>query len=208
MAAAFEADVRADIQECLLKLDGVLHAAMDAGSSDVWIVRDPAHDEAPLDIAVRNQITALGIDPGDLEIRIAVPINPGPRRRVRLVSVERIDEHRRVTVKVGLEWEDAVHTGSASAEKGSAIELRTAARAAVDALEHLTGEDLNVRIIGVKPIRAFDSDLMVTSLIRAGADEQPLVGAVVVSTDRLAAVATAVLSALNRKLGNFLHTPD
>lgn len=208
MPAAFDADLRSDIQQRLLELDGVLHAAIDAHSSDLWIVRDPDHDEAPLEVAVKNRITSLGIDPGDLAVRITVPINPGPRRRVRLISVERIDEHRQVTIKVGLEWQGTVHTGAASAEKGSAIELRTTARAAVEALEQLTGERLNVRIIGVKPIRAFDSDLMVASLIRAGADEQPLVGAVVVSTDRLQAVATAVLSALNRKLGNFLHTPD
>lgn len=207
MAAAFDADVRSDIQQRLLELDGVLHVALDAPSSDLWIVRDPEHEEAPLEIAVKNRITSLGIDPGQLAVRMAVPANPGPRRRVRLISVERLDEHRRVTIKVGLEWKGTVHTGDASAEKGSAIELRTTARAAVDALERLTGEELNFRIIGVKMIHAFDSDLMVASLIRPGADEKPLVGAVVVSTDRLHAVATAVLSALNRKLGNFLHTP-
>lgn len=208
MAAALDADARVNLQRHLLELDGVLYAGIDENSSTLWLVRDPGDQTGPLELAVHNRIVSLGIDPDQFHVRITTPVSPGPRRRVRLAHVERVDEHRRVSINVGLEWEGTVHTGSANAEKGSAIELRTTAHATVDALERLTGEDLQVRVIGVKPMRAFDSDLMVISLVRAGGHERPLVGAVVVSADHLHAVATAVLSALNRKLGNFLHASD
>lgn len=208
MAADLKADVRSKLEKQLLKLDGVLHASLDADGATLWLVRDPAYDQAPLEIVVRNRLTALGHDSADLDLRLSLPVAGGPRRRVRFDSVERVEERGRVTINLGLEWQDVVHTGTATGEGGAAIELKTTARAAVDALERLTGQDLDLRIIGVKPIHAFDSDLMVASLIRAGAGQQRLVGAVVVSGDPLEAAALAVLSALNRTLGNTLHTPD
>ena len=208
MAAALDADARANLQERILELEGVLHSGMDADGSVLWVVRDPAYDQGPIELAVRNRIAGLGLDLPDLSLRITVPTAAGPRRRVRFESVERVEDHGRVTITVAIEWAGAVHTGSATADKGPAIELKTTARAAVDALERLTGETLDLRIIGLKPIHAFDTDLMVASLIRPGAGQQRLVGAVVVSGGPLEAAAVAVLSALNRTLGNFLQTPD
>lgn len=207
MPAALDADARTNLQERINELDGVLHAGINAGSSDLWVVRDPAYDQGPIELAIRNRIAALGLDIANLAIRVTLPAGSAARRRVRFETLERDEDHGRVTITVGLEWDGRIHTGSASADKGSAIELRTTARAAVDALERLTGQDLELRIIGVKPIHAFDTDLMVASLIRAGAGQQRLVGAVVVSEGALQAAAVAVLSALNRTLGNFLHTP-
>lgn len=208
MAVAIDADARANLQARLLELEGVLHAGLDPDSSTLWVVRDPAYEDAPIEVAVRNRIAALGIDPAGLNVRVTLPGSPGPRRRVRFESVDRVEERGRVTITVGLEWDGNVHTGSATGEKGPAIELKTTAAAAVTALERLTTQNLEVRVIGVKPIHAFDSDLVVASLIRAGQGEQRLVGAVVVTSDPLEAAAVAVLSALNRTLGNFLHTPD
>lgn len=208
MAVAIDADARANLQERLLELEGVLHAGLDARTTDLWVVRDPAYENAPIEVAVRNRIAALGLDPAAFHVRVTLPGSAGPRRRVRFESVDRVEEHGRVTITVGLEWDGAVHMGTATGEKGPAIELKTTAAAAVTALERLTSEDLEVRVIGVKPIHAFDSDLIVASLIRAGSGRQRLVGAVVVTSDPLEAAAVAVLSALNRTLGNFLHTPD
>lgn len=208
MAAELDADDRSKLESQVLELDGVLHASLDTRAGHLWVVRDPAYEQGPLEIVLRNRLAALGYDPADLEIRLSLPVASGPRRRVRFEFVERVEDHGRVTIKVGLQWDDAVHTGSAAGEGGSAIELKTTARATVDALERLTDQDLQLRIIGVKPIRAFDSDLMVASLIRAGVGHQRLVGAVVVSGGSLEAAALAVLSALNRTLGNTLHAPD
>ncbi|NIP78873.1 MAG: hypothetical protein GWM90_06600, partial [Gemmatimonadetes bacterium] len=117
-------------------------------------------------------------------------------------------EHGRTAITVRLEWDGQVHEGTASGERGLAIELKTTAHAAVRALEQLTGQDLDLRIIGVKLIHAFDSDLMVASLLRGDGSRSRFVGAVVVSDEPNAAAALAVLSALNRLLGNFLHTTD
>lgn len=209
MTARLDAGTRENLEAELMRLDGVLHAALDARSGEsVWVVRDPAYMEGPLELAVRNRLAAHGHDPARLAVRITLPSSREPRRRVRFEGVERAEQTGRVTITVTLEWDDVIHTGEATGERGPAIELKTTARAAIRALESLTGETLDVRIIGVKTIHAFDSDLMVASLHHVAGSQHRLVGAVIVSDDPLAAAAVAVLSALNRTLGNFLHTSD
>lgn len=209
MAAVLDVDARNTIEQELMGLTGVLHAAVDSRSgTTIWVVRDTGHAQAPVEIAVRNRLAALGYDPAGLSVRVAAPRSSEPRRRVRFEGVERVAETGRVTITVALEWDGMVHSGQASGEAGPAIELKTTARAAIRALESLTGQDLDVRIIGVKVIHAFDSDLMVASLFQSAGSEKRLVGAVVVTADTLEAAAVAVLSALNRTLGNFLHAAD
>lgn len=208
MAAPLDDKARSKLQAELSHIDGVLHVGFDSESPTLYIVRDPGHHQGPVELSVRNHLARLDGVPDDLELVLTLPVASGPRRRVRFESVERSEHHGRVTVTVHLEWEGVVHSGSATGDEGAAIELKTTAQATVIALEKLTGQDLGVRIIGAKPIRAFDSDLVVASLIRAGAAHQHLVGAVVVSTGPLEGAALAVLSALNRILGNTLHTPD
>lgn len=208
MAAPLDDRARSKLQAELSALDGVLHVGFDPQSPTLWIVRDPTHHQGPVELTVRNHLARLDDVPDDLEILLTLPVANGPRRRVRFESVERSETHGRITVTVHLEWEGQVHSGSATGDEGSAIELKTTAQATVYALQKLTAQDLELRIIGVKPIRAFDSDLIVASLIRAGAAHQHLVGAVVVSAGPLEGAALAVLSALNRVLGNTLHTSD
>lgn len=209
MAASLDADARATLEAELMELDGVLYAAVDSRSdTDVWVVRDASYAQGPIELAVRNRLAALGHDPVGLDVRITVPAGAGPRRRVRFVGVEREEAAGSVSITVSLEWDDSVYAGTASGERGPAIELKTTAQAAVRAIEELSGESLDLRIIGIKPIHAFDSDLMVASLYRAVGSEQRLVGSVVVTDEPLAAAAVAVLSAMNRTLGNFLHTTD
>ncbi len=208
MVAQLEPSARAALEEQIDRLDGVLHASFDIRSNDLWVVGDPSFDRGPLDLAVRNRIAALGYDPAHLDVHITLPSAPGLRRRVRFVDVRRDEDNERVTVSVRLEWNDRTHTGSAEGERGDAIELRTAARAAVEAVQAVTATDLSIRLIGVKVLHAFDSDLMVASLLLLNGGSRRLVGAVMVGDDLLAAASLAVLSALNRTLGNFLHTAD
>lgn len=211
MASRPDTDAHADLEQRLMSLEGVLHAAIDARSGvDVWVVRDPNHAKGPIELAVRNQLAALGHDPASFEVRVTLPTTPGPRRRVRFEGVERVEDAGRVSITVLLEWEGETYTGEAVGERGPAIELKTTAAAAIEALERLSDESLQARIIGVKAIHVFDSDLMVASLFRSTGTPQRLVGAVVVreGQDPLAAAAVAVMSALNRTLGNFLHTSD
>lgn len=209
MVPRFDPEARERLERELMTLDGVLHAAIDVRSgSDVWVVRDPRYDSSPVDVAVRNRLAQLGHDPSGLFVRVTLPSIAGPRRRVRFEGVTREEETERVAITVALEWAGTVYTGEAEGEQGTSIELKTAARATIRALETLVGESLDLRLIGLKQIRAFDSDLMVASLYRSAGMEQRLVGAVVVSEDSLNAAALAVLSALNRSLGNYLHTRD
>lgn len=208
MAAPLDDKARSKLQAELSQLDGVVHVGFDSESPTLYIVRDPGHDQGPVELSVRNHLARLDQVPDDLEIILTLPVVSGPRRRVRFESVERSEHHGRVTVTVRLEWGGQVHEASATGDEGSAIELKTTASATVNALEQLTGQDLGLRVIGAKPIRAFDSDLVVASLIRVGAGHQHLVGAVVVSAGPLEGAALAVLSALNRILGNTLHTSD
>lgn len=208
MAATIDPETRTTLETRLAELDGVMHASVDSRNGDLWVVRDPAYELGPIELAVRSRIASLGQDPAAINVRITLPAAAGPRRRVRFVGVEREDAHGRVGITVQLEWNDQVVAGTSIGDRGTALELRTTAQAAVDALEKLSQQPLDVRIIGIKPIHAFDSDLMVASLIRSDGIAQRLVGAVVVGGELLDAAALAVLSALNRTMGNFLHTAD
>ncbi|MFO7894315.1 MAG: hypothetical protein R6U63_11315 [Longimicrobiales bacterium] len=209
MTARLDVDARDRLEEELMGMEGVLHASMDPRTGmELWVIRDPSHEQGPIEIAVRNRLAALGHDPGGLDVRVTLPTAPGPRRRVRFEGVERTEDGGRVSIAVMLEWDGQTYSGSATGERGPAIELKTTARAAVEALERLSGQALDLRIIGVKAVHAFDSDLMVASLYRSAGVQQRLVGAVLVTDDPLSAAAVSVLSALNRTLGNFLHTAD
>jgi hypothetical protein len=202
------AEYRCMPEDGAVELDGVLHASIDPRSRDVWIVRDADYDAAPIELAVRNRIASLGHDLAGGQIRVTLPTAAGPRRRVRFVEAARSEDPRGVTVTVSLEWNNVVHNGVATGERGPAVELKTTAHAALNALEKLSGQSLEVRIIGIKQVHAFDSDLMVASMIRTQGPPQRLVGAVLVADNPLNSAALAVLSGLNRTLGNFLHTPD
>lgn len=208
MAATLDSDTRSALEAGIMELDGVLHAALDPRTDDLWVVRDQTYEVGPIELAVRARIASLGHDPARLGVRLTLPAATGPRRRVRFLSAERDEDAGRVSITVNLEWNDQVVTGSATGEKGHVLELKTTAQAAIHALQKLSPQGLDVRLIGIKPIHAFDSDLMVASLLRNDGAGQRLVGAVVVTTQLHDAAAMAVLSALNRTLGNFLDNGD
>lgn len=208
MTATLDPDIRSALESGVRELEGVLHAAVDSRTGELWVVRDPAYEIGPIELALRARIASLGHDPARVAIRLTLPTVSGPRRRVRFVEVERHEDQGKVSITVSLEWNDHVVSGEASGEKGEAIELKTTAQAALQAIQQLTPEEIGARIIGIKLIHAFDSDLIVASLLRGNDGKQRLVGAVVVTSDPNAAAAMAVLNALNRTLGNFLHAPD
>lgn len=191
-----------------MEIEGVLHASIDPRSHDIWVVRDPEHEAGPLELAVRSRLAAMGRDPTPVEVRISLPAAGGPRRRVRFLHTERTEEQGAVTIQVSLEWSDVIHTASASGEKGTAVELKTTARAALLAIEKVCGHSIGLRIVGIKQVHAFDSEIMVASILRTDGVPQRLIGAVIVSNNPIDSAALAVLSGLNRTLGNFLHTAD
>jgi hypothetical protein len=208
MPPTIDADARLALEDRLNRLAGVVHASVNPLSGDVWVVHEPESAPGPVEVAVRNLLVDAGRPFSDASVRLAVAAPAEPRRRVRFVDVARAEDSEGVTISVRLEWNDVVHTGSARGERGSAVELKTTAQAALDALETVSGQALALRIIGVKQIHAFDSTLMVVSMIRGGDRLQRLVGAVIVDDQPMRSAALAVLSGLNRFLGNFLHTSD
>jgi hypothetical protein len=208
MAAPFDPERRDALIQAVSALDGVRHVGLDPRAGELWVACEPDRDRGPLEVAVRNALAAFGAGADTLDIRLSTGPTEAPRRRVRFLSVERSEERLQTRIAVELEWHDSIHRGSATCEKAPAIELNTTAAAVVDALERLTDVELGLRVVGVKRFRAFDSELMVASLSRDDGARQHLVGAVVVSADPFEAAALATLSALNRTLGNFLHTTD
>ncbi len=132
-----------------------------------------------------------------------------PQKRVRLMSVVRSAEaDGRVRVRVELEWGGATYQGEAADESGYVIELRTAAVAALEAVEK-TAEGLRARVVGAKEVRAFDHSLIVVAV--AAETEQggnSLVGAVLRGSDPPRAAAMALLQSLNRVLGNYLRISE
>jgi hypothetical protein len=126
------------------------------------------------------------------------------RHRVRLVSVDSaMEPHGLRRVRVTLEWAGEQHEGEQVGEAAAPLALRTAANAALVALRKVAPDAPDVRLVGVKQIRAFDADVLVVALSSAVPPRQ-LVGAVLVNDSPLRAAATAVLHALNRVLGNYI----
>jgi hypothetical protein len=129
------------------------------------------------------------------------------RQRVRFIELRReVQPDQQIAFTVNLEWAGEDYTGTAAGEKGDAVELRTAALAALRGVAHLAPPDLQLRLAGVKLVRAFDAEMVVVSLYRPDAEPHNLVGAVVAGQDAPRAAALSVLTALNRLLGNYLIT--
>ncbi len=187
-------------------LTGVERVLLDGERNGLWVVSLPDADRSGMEEKVRAVIAAEGLD-STLPVELATHWPHPERHRVRFVGVERLPEREgHVRVRVSLEWGGALHQGEEVGEGGLTLELRTAAAAAVKAVQELAPEDLRLRLIGVKQIRAFDQEITVVSLFRDTGPPQRLVGAVLTSDDPLRSPALAVLNALNRVLGNYLST--
>jgi hypothetical protein len=194
------------VQHEIEAVESVQRALFDQPAGRVWVIADPGADADSIDAAVRDAIRSRGADPASLAVEVVFREIHGARERVRLLQVERgFDADGRLRMRVILEWKGQRHTGEAVGERGGPIELRTAAAATIDALQKVTEGGLEIRLIGIKQTRAFDADLMIASLWSGGTERRRLVGAVLDSGDANQAVARAVLHAMNRLLGNFLH---
>ncbi len=187
-------------------LTGVDRVLLDGGSERLWVVVHPDADHEALEERVRSVLAQEGVAAA-LPVELVTRWSRPQRHRVRFMGVERRAEAEgRVRVSVSLEWGGALHSADEVGEGGPTLELRTAAAAAVKAVQELAPEDLHLRLIGVKQIRAFDQEITVVSLYRETGPPQRLVGAVLTSDEPLRSPALAVLNALNRVLGNYLST--
>jgi hypothetical protein len=201
------ASVMSSVRAKLETLPQVERAFFDEQQSTICLICRPSSELSGVTEAARAVVREEGLDPDTLRVEVAVRADGLSGGRARFEGMEVIPEpERMVRVRVTLEWDGRRVTGEAVGERGETIELRTSVSAAITALEELTGSSLNIRLAGVKQIRAFDAELMVVSLYRPGMPSQKLVGTVLMGPDHHRAAALALLNALNRVLGNYFTT--
>lgn len=187
----------------------IIRAVLDEEQGSIWVITPPEAQETELRTRVLAVLQEFGISTEDAHIEVASTAAAPLRRRVRFAGAKR-EETRdgRVRIHAELDWMGERYAGDAEGESGALIELRTAAQAALHAVEALTNNELKLRLIGVKQLRAFDTELVVASLVRTEGEVQRFVGSVLATSDPPRAACLAVLNALNRTLGNFLRTTD
>ena len=137
----------------------------------------------------------------------------GASPRLRLVSC-RLERGPVATSRVSVEFEGpAASQRIMCRQEGSTCpggDLRLAALAALSAITQATGGALTFELIGVKPVRAFDTTvIMVAMFAQQGGDVTRIVGAAIVEDDQLVATARAALHASNRLSSLLLdQSPD
>jgi hypothetical protein len=196
-----KAALQTSLRERLAAIEGVSRVIVDPDAREACLV---LRQNADADAVLAEGETAAG---PDYRIEVAFPPEFRSRERVRFVEIQREATEHQVTVHVTLEWGGTHHRASVTGERSAAIELRTAAAATLQALQVFLPENVNLRLGGVKQLRAFDVDLAIVAVHRKGAEPRNLVGAVVTHGDPLRTVAVSVLNALNRLLGNYLTHP-
>lgn len=192
----------ASVRDRLSALDGVEHVFIDTELHEICLV-------LRADVDPHEMEEHAGQVAGDgYAITAAYRPERRDRQRVRFMELRRnVQPDQQIAYTVTLEWAGSEYSGSVAGEKGDAVELRTISSAALTAIAALVPHDVKVRLAGVKMVRAFDAEMVVVSLYRPDDEPHNLVGAVVAGDDPRRAAATAVLSALNRLLGNYLALP-
>lgn len=187
-------------------IDGVRRALLD-GPRTVYLVCD-AGEPSRIEMLAGTALGRYGVDRGDVDVQVAFVAAPQPSRRVRFLHarVARPGAGRAVAT-VAVEWAGTVYEGEAEGESGSSVELRLAALAALRSLDAVVGEPLGFRLVGVRTLRAFDTDL-VAVLLHTDRGAGPLIGATLSRESVHESTALAVLNATNRVLGNYLVTGD
>jgi hypothetical protein len=109
---------------------------------------------------------------------------------------------------VELEWLDSLRVrGSATGTSSELGDLRCAAEAAIDAIERFSDSALELELLGVKALRAFDANIVIVSVeVKRGEGPRRLLGSFLAEQDPIRASVVAVLNATNRVLGNFIST--
>jgi hypothetical protein len=187
----------------LAELPGAERVLSDEGGGLVIVCRSGAQREQ-LRVRIGEILAEAGVS-DETQVDIVVRPEDEPRRRIRFAAIDISSEPVGLTrVRVTLEWGGVSHYGESVGESGHPLELRTAAAAAVMALNRVTADSIAVRLVGVKQVRAFDADILVVALMSEESPPQKLVGAVLASDAPHRAAAAAVLHATNRLLGNYI----
>ncbi len=200
------ASARQVLRANLETLEEVTRVLVDEEGEVLWVMCKPGAEPDRVAASARSTLASLGLDPDDVPVRIAIEAARDAGGRVRLEAVDRIPEGEAVVrIRVTLEWEGRSTSAEVAGEPGGQVELRTTALATVQALELITGQELGLRLAGVKALRAFDSEIMAVAFYRPGSPPARYVGTVIAGPDPLRAAAAAVLNGLNRLLGLYLR---
>jgi hypothetical protein len=113
------------------------------------------------------------------------------------------------TAEVELEWLGNMRVVGHVEGRASPLggDLRLSAEAALQAIVKFSDGQLDLELIGVKAMRAFDANIVIVSVAstRDGRSER-LLGSYLAEQDPLRGAVIAVLNATNRVLGNFIAT--
>lgn len=123
------------------------------------------------------------------------------------IRFEALDMQRRpqgkVAARVTLAWNPDRQVVGEAEDDGSEIgQLRCAATATANALEHAVDERVKLSVMGIRTIQAFDAVIVVVLLAGVISDHaQRVVGSALITGRPVHAAARAVLAATNRLLG-------
>jgi len=125
-----------------------------------------------------------------------------PSVRVRLVNCRlerRPSAISRVVVELSGPGPDQLIVGQREGTACPAGDLRLASLATLDAVSKATGGAIHIELIGAKPLRAFDSNLVVVAaMAHLDGKTTRILGAAIVEDDLLLATSRATLAAVNR----------
>jgi hypothetical protein len=111
------------------------------------------------------------------------------------------------SAEVSLEWDSGMYVGRSIGQSSPLGDFRVAAEACLRALEDFAKGAMHFELLGIKHVRAFDSNLLIVSVsLREESQLTRLVGCYLAETDTRRGAAMAVLNATNRVLGNYIAT--
>jgi hypothetical protein len=196
-------DVRASLRADLEAIGCVRKAFLEEDPLELYVICDREESE-PAEPLARALLAQHGF-PQSTPVHVAYVPMPEPRRRVRFVSA-RLTSPRpgRAVAAVELEWAGQTFVHESEGESGSALELRLAAMATVRTLEAILGGRMQFELVGIKGLKAFDTDVVVALLSSEQSAGHALVGAALATDNLYRSAALAVLNATNRMLGNYL----
>ena len=139
----------------------------------------------------------------------AVAIDAMKRQRLRLLQFTFTrTPHGRCHAEVEFEWLEGERiSGKADGIASTLGDLRLPADATLRAIEAFARGAVQLELIGVKSMRAFDDTVVIVSvLLRNGGEVTRLLGCALAGDDLLRGVVVATLQATNRVVGNTIAT--
>jgi len=128
------------------------------------------------------------------------PVNQRPA----IVAIEEDADGDDVRVTITLDWRDRRHYGTAIGRADPPHRARLAAEAALEAVEHMGGDRLQIELMAVATADIGDARVALAQ-VRLGDDGEVLVGtALEAGAGPSLAAVRAVMAALNRRLGPLL----